>query len=198
MRRCWEPSCRLRSSRRRSLSPASTTRARDARSSRSWASSSACSRSFSSAKPAAADDLLGEHRVVEQAAPVDQRRHRLPAADQRGHRPAVGRVQLGGNAVGVDVLAVADRVDEVELGVAEDTGDRVAEATVAAGTIEPQRDAGDHRPHPPRAPLTPRDPGGDQRAARPPRRASAAAPASPLPMKPTSALARYDHATTAR
>ena len=47
------PSCRSRSSRRRSSSPARTIRARDSRNSASCARSSACSRSFSKAKWAA-------------------------------------------------------------------------------------------------------------------------------------------------
>ena len=51
--RCWAPSCRSRSSRRRSSSPARTMRARESRSSSSCARSSACSRSFSSASRAA-------------------------------------------------------------------------------------------------------------------------------------------------
>ena len=54
MSRCWAPSCRLRSSRCRSLCPAAMTRARDPRSSSSRALSSACNRAFSSAIPAAA------------------------------------------------------------------------------------------------------------------------------------------------
>ena len=48
------PSCRLRSSRRRSASPASTSRSRDARSSRRLARSSASSRWFSSSSAVAA------------------------------------------------------------------------------------------------------------------------------------------------
>ena len=52
--RCCVPSCRSRSIRRRSVSVASTSRARDACSSASFASSSARSRSFSSVSAAAA------------------------------------------------------------------------------------------------------------------------------------------------
>ncbi len=52
--RCWVPSWRSRSIRRRSASVASTSRARDACSSTSRARSSACRRSFSSARLAAA------------------------------------------------------------------------------------------------------------------------------------------------
>ena len=51
--RCCAPSCRSRPSRRRSASPASTIRARDARSASSRARSSTSSRSFSSASAAA-------------------------------------------------------------------------------------------------------------------------------------------------
>ena len=52
--RCWAPSCRSRSSRRRSASPAATMRWRDACTSASRASDSASRRSFSSAIVAAA------------------------------------------------------------------------------------------------------------------------------------------------
>ena len=52
--RCWVPSCRSRSIRRRSASVAPTSRARDACRSTSRARSSACRRSFSSARLAAA------------------------------------------------------------------------------------------------------------------------------------------------
>ena len=52
--RCWAPSWRSRSRRRRSASPVATTRARDVRRCSSWARISACSRSFSSARRAAA------------------------------------------------------------------------------------------------------------------------------------------------
>ena len=52
--RCWAPSCRLRSSRRRSASPAATIRSREAWSSASRISDSACRCSFSSAIAAAA------------------------------------------------------------------------------------------------------------------------------------------------
>src|SRR5215207_959344 len=52
--RCWAPSWRLRSSRRRSASPAATMRSREARSSASRPSDSACSRASSRAIAAAA------------------------------------------------------------------------------------------------------------------------------------------------
>ena len=52
--RCWAPSCRSRPSRRRSASPASTIRARDARSASSRARSSTSRRPFSIASAAAA------------------------------------------------------------------------------------------------------------------------------------------------
>src|SRR5690348_14693307 len=52
--RCCAPSCRSRSSRRRSASPASTIRAREARTWSSWTWISACSRACSSARLAAA------------------------------------------------------------------------------------------------------------------------------------------------
>jgi hypothetical protein len=51
--RCWAPSCRLRSMRRRSASAAVTMRSREACSSASRAVTSACSCRFSSATPAA-------------------------------------------------------------------------------------------------------------------------------------------------
>ena len=53
--RCCTPSCRSRSKRRRAVSSAATMRARDARTSCSWARSSACSRAFSSDSRAALD-----------------------------------------------------------------------------------------------------------------------------------------------
>ena len=46
--RCWAPSWRSRSTRRRSRSPASTIRAREARTSSSWASTWPCSRALAS------------------------------------------------------------------------------------------------------------------------------------------------------
>ena len=50
--RCWAPSCRSRSSRRRSAYPAATMRARDACTSASWCRTSACNRAISIARPA--------------------------------------------------------------------------------------------------------------------------------------------------
>ena len=89
-RRCCAPSWRSRSSRLRSSSPARTMRARDSRSSGSWARSSACSRSFSSASAPPTRrleqrGLVEENRVVHDGREVvaDQRHGPIAALRER-------------------------------------------------------------------------------------------------------------------
>ena len=77
--RCWAPSWRLRSSRRRSASPAATMRSRDACSSTTRAPSSACRRSRSMR------DVRGRAHHLEQLRLVRQR----GVVDERGDVPAL-------------------------------------------------------------------------------------------------------------
>ena len=123
--RCWAPSCRLRSSRRRSCVPASTIRAREVRSSSTRARSWACRRSFSIARPAAAatepsrSGLLLQRRVVHDRADA--------AALELDRRPRASGVvvarQLDRVALGVDPAAlVLEPEHELERAVAERVG----------------------------------------------------------------------------
>ena len=126
-RRCWAPSCRSRSRRWRSGSPASTIRAREARSSSSRARTSACRRSFSSASRAAA--------VTSSTSCSSSSTPRL-VGDDGDRRPS--RIRLvfaaaaGSSTVrpcGVDEPArVPERVREDELRIADDPREHVAQA----------------------------------------------------------------------
>ena len=86
--RCWAPSWRSRSSRRRSSSPALTIRARDSHSS-SWARSWVCRRSFSRASRGRGANRLQQPRLVEQVTVVDQ--HRETIAEIGDAARAIGR-----------------------------------------------------------------------------------------------------------
>ena len=124
MRAC-APSCRLRSSRRRSVSPALTMRARDARSSSIRARSSAASRAFSSASAAAAPP-----RATSCGSSASERSWRIaairsPCSSTGVHSP-VG--QLHRPAVGVDeARRLREPVRERHRRVAERVGERRAD-----------------------------------------------------------------------
>ena len=122
--------------RRRSASPASTIRAREARSASRRARSSASSRPFSiasAAVPAAACEQLGR---VAQLRGVDERAHAPPAVgDLRHDAPVAGRDRHR-CAVAVDVAALLGQpVGDRERRVAERRAQRVAHA--AASGREP-------------------------------------------------------------
>ena len=128
--RCWAPSCRLRSSRRRSAVPASTIRARDARSSSTRARSCACSRSFSIDEPGGRGDRADQLRVVAQRAVVHDRADGAALALHAGER--AGGIVLGGQrrraAVRVDPAAlVLQPVDDLQRAVAERVGEQLAQ-----------------------------------------------------------------------
>ena len=140
--RCWAPSWRLRSSRRRCSSPARTTRAREAvRSARAWALATASEASSQNAPSrfslSGGERILAgdRHRAPERAGDDDRRRrgravaraeHRLPdvalqaapVVDPRGGGGAPHPRQ-GGVLVGPDPLADAEDVDAVAVVAAE-------------------------------------------------------------------------------
>ena len=102
--RCCAPSWRLRSSRRRSASPAATSRSREARSSASRVLDSACSRASSSVIAAAAATASDELRIVVERRVVDEHRQLAPVAlDRRGHAVAARRGQLDRLSAAVQV-----------------------------------------------------------------------------------------------
>ena len=101
--RCWAPSCRSRSSRRRSASPAAMMRARDSRSCSSCARASAWRRSLSSTSRAAAAISRAERRLVGDAVGVHQDGELLAVADE----PRDVWPERDGAAAGVDEAAVA-------------------------------------------------------------------------------------------
>ena len=150
--RCWAPSCRLRSSRRRSAVPASTIRAREARSSSTRARSCACRRSFSIARPAAAAterSSSGSSHSVRSCTIAPTRR---PSSSTRRH--GARRVVLGGQldhvAVGVDPAAlVVEPEDELQRAVAERVGEPAAQRRRCPA---PRRAAAAARRPRPRAP----------------------------------------------
>ena len=104
--RCCAPSCRSRPSRRRSASPASTSRARDARSASSRARSSTSSRPFSSASAAAA---LASPQQLRRRRPAPRRgrarRRAAPRGRSRSPLARRPRRQHDRAAVAVDVAA---------------------------------------------------------------------------------------------
>ena len=107
-RRCWAPSWRSRSSRRRSSSPIRSMRSREARSSPTLARSSASRRSFFERQRRG-----GAHRAhvvagVAQRGVVDDGGHALALALDLGHRAARAVLrQLEGAALGVHETLVA-------------------------------------------------------------------------------------------
>ena len=127
-RRCWAPSCRLRSSRRRSASPAVDHASREACSSSTRDSSSACSRSRSRATLAAAHTTSSSSgwwpaRRRGPARRCGRRRcrrgHRAPRALRRQRRRARPRIDVG--------LEPRQPIGEHERRVAERLGQRFAE-----------------------------------------------------------------------
>ena len=149
-RRCCAPSCRFRSRRRRSSSAASTIRARDARSSSTVARSSAWSRSFSSAIPAAAPAACTSSRLVVERRVVDDRRNPPTAAiDPRDRAPRIVVRQLDRPTVDVDVARrLRQPVGDLERVVAERTRQALAQAGPAPA---PDRARRPGRRHPNRA-----------------------------------------------
>ena len=126
-RRCWAPSWRLRSSRRRSVSAASTMRARESLVSSSWARSSARSRSLSSARPAAletASSRAGSSLSAASwtsAATFSPRRSRIVTA-----RAAVGTTSTCFPSTSTYSWDARHPVAELERGVSQGTGERVS------------------------------------------------------------------------
>ena len=136
--RCCVPSWRLRSIRRRSMSAASTMRARDAFSSSSRARSSAWSRSFSSAKAAAAQTACTSSSSSLHARVDDQRGHGTAVCLDQPHRSRVAvRWQLDGPAARIDVAGFLwEPVGEPEVRVVERARQRFPYLIGAASVLE--------------------------------------------------------------
>ena len=128
--RCCAPSCRLRSSRCRSCWPASMTRAREPCSSSSRARSSACSRPFSSAMPAAAADGVEQLGLVARATGRARAPRRVRRRDRSRvvARPSSGTGQRDGAAFDVGPAPVLGQpVGERQRGIAQRARERVAQ-----------------------------------------------------------------------
>ena len=123
--RCCAPSWRLRSSRRRSASPAATMRSREARSSASRSSDSACSRASSSAIAAVAATAPDELRIVVERRVVDEHPQLAAVALDRRRGPVAARPgQLDRLSAAVDVgVLVRHAIGQHELRVAERLGE---------------------------------------------------------------------------
>ena len=120
--RCWAPSCRLRSSRRRSAVPASTIRARDDRSSSTRARSCASRRSFSIARPAAVATLATSSGSSQRTRSWTIAPTRLPSwsTEVQERAGSAGSGRRGGAAERVDPgLLVVEPVEDPQRAVAE-------------------------------------------------------------------------------
>ena len=171
-RRCWAPSWRLRSSRRRSASPAATIRSRDACSS----ASRACALGLQ-VLVLERDRGRRGHRL--DAAPGRRRATRRRRARRRGRpsrstgataRSPPGRGQLDPLAGGVGVgLVLGQPVRDHEAGVAERARERRLEVA-AAHRPEPEEQLRQPAAREPRAqqPGEERERHGDERAGRQP------------------------------
>ena len=129
--RCWAPSCRSRSNSRRSASLAALTSARDRRRCASWRRSRACRRSWSSPSRTLRSISLAAPGVVEQPGPWQSSATRLAVADERRRCRARRRRALA--AAGVDP-AVGACIEKLELGVAEQARERVAQPPGRGGS----------------------------------------------------------------
>ena len=149
--RCCAPSCRSRPSRRRSASPASTSRARDARSASSRARSSTSSRAFSSASAGRGRRLaqqlgLSHSTSSWMSAPTQRPSCSMSVSARPGPGSATGRPR-------VDVPGLGQPVRDLERRVAELDGERVAHAArvlrQALDHAADGRGAEEARPHQP-------------------------------------------------
>ena len=115
--RCWAPSCRSRSSRLRSASPAAVMSARDAAQVRELPAQLALEPLVLEAQAHGLLDLRGQPWVVEQSRAVAEQRDGLALPDQRRGRRA--RRRRPDMAARVDPVVAGARMEEVELGVTE-------------------------------------------------------------------------------
>ena len=123
-RRCCAPSCRLRSSRRRSASPAATIRSREALISASWAPVSASRRCVVDRDRGRRRDRLDQLGIVVERRVVDERAERAAVALDAGHRSLAAGLHHHRRAVGADVAAgVRAPVGDREIGIAERAGE---------------------------------------------------------------------------
>ena len=137
--RCCAPSCRSRSMRRRSASPASTIRAREARTCSSWACTSAWRRECSSARPAAAAVTRTSSGSCRSSSSWTSTASAGAAGriGQRGHDPP-GSGRAGSTACPRCRVARAVRHPEGELQgrVTQGPGQRVPEPTRRRAGLE--------------------------------------------------------------
>ena len=140
--RCWPPSWRSRSIRRRSLSAAARMRARDSCSSSLDVSTRSARRWFSSQTSAKPPTASRNARCSLQPGVVDQCGHRARVGLDDGDR-AVGVVRGAGRRppVGGDpaVRAARPGVHELERGVHDHLGDRAAALLGGVGGAQPLR-----------------------------------------------------------
>ena len=131
--RCWAPSCRLRSRRRRSASLAATMRSREActSASREWAS--ACRRSFSKRHAGGGADRLDELGIVVERGVVDECGELgAVALDGRGRPIGRDRRYQHGPPVGVGIAErLGQSVGDHEARIAECLGQRLLQPDTA-------------------------------------------------------------------
>ena len=139
-RRCCAPSCRSRSSRRRSSSPIRSMRSRERRSSSIFARSSASSRSLSSASAAAAPTASDVPAHLRERRVVHDRRHALALSLDLGDRArGVAGRQLVVAPASVDVAPpLREPEDELQRRVLERLGERVAHLAGARRRAQPR------------------------------------------------------------
>ena len=127
-RRCWAPSWRSRSSRRRSASPASMMRAREERRSSSWARASAWRRSFSSARRAADATSSTSSGLSRRSARWTRSATGRPSRTSGVTARPSERSGVDRPPARVRVAALADRVGDLELRVGQSLGEPVPQA----------------------------------------------------------------------
>ena len=127
-RRCWAPSWRSRSSRRRSASPASTMRAREARTSASWALQLGLQARVLEREARGGADGLEELGLVRERRVVDERGDAPPVVLEHGDGASLASRHVERAPAGIDVALVCGQPErELEGRVGERARDRVAD-----------------------------------------------------------------------
>ena len=121
-RRCWVPSCRSCSSRRRSEMPASTMRWREARTSFSWACKRRLQMVVLQGERACGDRRLDEIFMGESTGSASTTARRLPGTRQ--HRPhqavLAAHGMLDGGPVAINIsVHIRHPVEDVEAGIVQ-------------------------------------------------------------------------------
>ena len=135
--RCWAPSWRLRSIRRRSASVAATMRARDARTSASCAPHLGRQALVLEHEPCRRSNGLHEGRLIEQRRVVHERGNLLAPHGHERDRPLRALRELQRPAGSVDVAAIVEAIRDIDGRVAEHPGETLSQAR---RSVRPQLD----------------------------------------------------------